>query len=189
VTITITETISDLPQVPAVYVLFGVAASRDPLLPASGYPAYVGVASRLKQRIQQHLVRRDSSVVTGVTAVGLNPEKIREMSWWEHPRFKDSVNRQAGEIVAFHYFEPALRSRGELSREARSLAKQPEFRRQMEALFEGEPSGILRLASLDDAFRRIEELELRLDAVEARLHDGHPRGPRATTHRQGPTGN
>jgi hypothetical protein len=46
--------ISDLPKVPAVYAMFsGQGRSR--------YVAYVGLGSKFRGRIEQHLVRRDRS--------------------------------------------------------------------------------------------------------------------------------
>ena len=52
--------ISDLPSVPAVYAMFGGQAR-------SRFVAYVGLGSKLRGRIEQHLVRRDSSGTTGVS--------------------------------------------------------------------------------------------------------------------------
>ena len=61
------STAYDLPNRPAVYALYsGNGNSR--------YVAYVGIAGKLKQRITQHFIRRDSSVATGVSAVSLNPK-------------------------------------------------------------------------------------------------------------------
>jgi excinuclease UvrABC nuclease subunit len=57
------SSISKLPNVPAVYVLFGGKERRR-------YVAYVGIADKLKRRIEQHLVTRDSSVATGTSATG-----------------------------------------------------------------------------------------------------------------------
>jgi len=52
--------------------------------------AYVGVTGTdLRGRIEQHLVRRDSSVATGASAVGLNPDHVREIAWWEDDRFSN----------------------------------------------------------------------------------------------------
>jgi hypothetical protein len=48
--------ISDLPKVPTVYAMFsGQGRSR--------YVAYVGLGSKLRGRLEQHLVRRDTCVV------------------------------------------------------------------------------------------------------------------------------
>ena len=74
-------TISDLPNVPAVYAMFGGQGR-------SRYVAYVGLGSKLRGRVEQHLVRRDSSVTTGVSAVSLNPDKVTEVRWWVHPDFE-----------------------------------------------------------------------------------------------------
>lgn len=49
------STISNLPNTPSVYALYGGRGRGR-------YVAYVGVANKLKNRIEQHLVRRDSSV-------------------------------------------------------------------------------------------------------------------------------
>ena len=40
----------------------------------------VYVAGKLKQRVEQHLVRRDSSVTTGASAVCLNPDLVTEVT-------------------------------------------------------------------------------------------------------------
>jgi hypothetical protein len=70
--------INKVPNTPAVYAMFGGRGTN-------AFVAYVGIAEKLKQRLLQHLVRRDSSVVTGVTAVGLRPEFVAEVSWWSVP--------------------------------------------------------------------------------------------------------
>ena len=54
----------DLPNTPAVYAFY--SEGRGPQ-----YAAYVGIAGKLKQRIVQHLIRRDSSLATGALAVSL----------------------------------------------------------------------------------------------------------------------
>src|SRR4051794_39391074 len=76
------------------------------------WAAYVGEAGNLGSRIDQHFVRRDSSVATGVAAATLNPDAVRAVRWWEHAFFDDKVARQAAELVAFRILDPALRSRG-----------------------------------------------------------------------------
>jgi hypothetical protein len=53
------------------------------------YVAYVGVAGGLKPGIIHRLVRRDSSVATGTSAVVLNPDYVTELRWWEHPDFAE----------------------------------------------------------------------------------------------------
>jgi hypothetical protein len=94
--------ISDLPNVPAIYAMFG---GQD----RSRYVAYVGLGSKLRSRVEQHLVRRDSSVTTGVSAVSLNPDFVSEVRWWEHPDFEKQDVLEAAELIAFDVLEPALR--------------------------------------------------------------------------------
>ena len=83
-----------LPNVPAVYALY--SGGKGPK-----YVAYVGIAGRLKQRIVQHLIKRDSSVTTGTSAVNLNPDQVMSLSWWVHTDFDETVKLKAAEMVAF----------------------------------------------------------------------------------------
>ncbi len=154
----VAETISALPNAPAVYALFGGRAA-----------AYVGVADKLKQRITQHLIRRDSSVVTGASVVSLNPALVTEVVWWAHPSFTDRVNLEGAELVAFDVLQPTLRSRGASQSEAIRRYADAAFSAEMRALFSGEPSGTLTIPTLQDALERIERLERRLAALEARV--------------------
>ena len=128
--------------------------------------AYVGIGGKLKQRIQQHLVLRDSSVTTGVSAVSLNPEHVTKVSWWEHQSFDGKVTLEAAELVAFEVLNPDLRSRGNIKATASELAVEADFRDQMRALFQSEPTGTLIIPTLNDALRRIEVLENRLALLE-----------------------
>jgi excinuclease UvrABC nuclease subunit len=57
--------ISELPNVPGVYAMYGGQGRGL-------YVAYVGVAKQLRRRMMQHLVKRDSSIATGTSAVALN---------------------------------------------------------------------------------------------------------------------
>jgi hypothetical protein len=61
---------------------------------------YVGIGSNLRQRITQHLIRRDSSVTTGVTAVSLNPDLVSDVLWWEADEFSDPIALEAAERIA-----------------------------------------------------------------------------------------
>ena len=67
------STVYELPNVPAVYAFY--RGDRGPK-----YVAYVGIAGKLKQRIVQHVIRRDSSVATGTSAVNLNPDQVTSLS-------------------------------------------------------------------------------------------------------------
>jgi len=154
--------ISELPNVPAVYAMYGGRGRGV-------YVAYVGIADALKRRVMQHLVNRDSSVATGTSAVGLNPDYVTEVQWWEHPDFGERHVLEAAELVAFEVLDPALRSRGAISKRAQQLHADESFREKMRTLFLGEPTGRLVIPTLQDALERIAELERRLTALEGRL--------------------
>ena len=154
--------ISSLPQKPALYALYGGRGR-------GAYVAYVGVGDKLRRRIEQHLVRRDSSVTTGVSATGLNPEHITELCWWEHPSFSDRTALEAAELIAMEILDPALRSRGAVRREAEALREDAAFRKEIAALLSGEPAGRLTIPTLTDALARIDQLEERVSALETRL--------------------
>jgi hypothetical protein len=151
--------ISDLPNRPAVYALYGGSGSNL-------YVAYVGVADTLKRRIVQHLVLRNSSITTGTAAVSLNPELVTEVRWWEHPNFNQRDTLEAAELVAFELLDPALRSRGGITARARLLYADPSFHANMQAHFSGEPSGLLVMPTLQTALARIAALEKRIAELE-----------------------
>jgi len=154
--------ISELPNTPAVYALYGGQGRGL-------YVAYVGVADALKRRIIQHLVSRDSSVATGTSAVGLNPDYVTEVRWWEHSEFVERHVLEAAELVAYDVLDPALSSRGNMRQKAKQLYANEEFRQKMRSLFAGEPAGRLRILTLQDVIERIVEMEERLKAVERKL--------------------
>lgn len=151
--------ISELPNVPAVYAMYGGRGS-------SAYVAYVGMGGKLKMRIEQHLKWRDSSVVTGVSAVSLNADLVTEVRWWEHPEFTERAALLAAELVAFDALEPALRSRGGITVEAKQLYADAGFNERMRLLFAGEATGKLLIPSLESALERIAELEQRVASLE-----------------------
>jgi hypothetical protein len=156
------SSLSELPDTPAVYAMYAGKGQGF-------YCAYVGVAGKLKQRVLQHLVRRDSSVTTGASAVVLRPEYITEIRWWEHPDFTERHVLEAAELVAFDVLEPILRSRGAIQEKSRQLHSDEAFRVKMESIFQGEQSGRISLVTLQDAFERIAELEQRVGELESSL--------------------
>ena len=156
-------TVYDLPNVPAVYAFY--SGGRG-----SKYVAYVGIAGRLKQRITQHLIRRDSSVATGTSAVNLNPDQVTGLSWWEHPDFTETVRLKAAEMVAFEVLNPALRSRAGADNAGLSLLDDKEFYNKMKSLFTGNPSGSIRFYSLSDAMKEINQLRDRINKLEERIN-------------------
>jgi hypothetical protein len=154
--------VSDLPQTPCVYAMYG---GKGP----GRYVAYVGIAQKLRGRITQHLVLRNSSVTTRSSAVQLNPDYVTAVEWWEHPDFDQRHVLEAAEMVAFDELKPALRSRGAPQQQARELHVHEAFRSEMQALFSGEPAGRLVIRTLEEAFERMAELERRAADLEARL--------------------
>lgn len=152
------HSVSNLPNKPAVYALFGGKTL-----------AYIGVADKLKQRISQHLIKRDSSITTGTSIVSLNPEYVTQVAWWEHPDFSDRTKLEAAELVAFEILDPILRSRGSIREAARSLLGESLFKSEMVVLFSGEPTGLLEMPTYEATLVRIDALEGRLAILEAEL--------------------
>jgi hypothetical protein len=149
------SSVSDLPSIPAVYAMLG---GRGP----GGYVAYVGMGTSLRGWVEQHLVRRDSSVTTGTAAVCLVPDNVTEVRWWHRPDFDKQDVREAAELVAFDVLDPALRSRGKVTDRARPLYQDPQFYEAMKSLFTSSPAGVLVLPTLRDALERIARLEKRV---------------------------
>lgn len=154
--------ITDLPNRPALYALYGGTGKRM-------HVAYVGITDSLKRRAGQHLLSRDSSIATRTSAVGINPDYVTEIRWWEHRRFSKRATREAAELVAFDVLSPVLRSRKPIGKAAQKLYKSRRFRKEMEVLFKGKPSGCVRLPSLEQVARRLATFEDRLERIEKRL--------------------
>lgn len=156
--------IYNLPNVPAVYSFY--SGERGPQ-----HVTYVGTAGKLKPRIMQHLMRRDSSVTTGTSAASLNPDYVTNLSWWEHQDFEDTEKLKAAELVAFEVLNPVLRSRGAVNRSAFQLLSDKAFYEKMKNLFESNPTGNIKFPSLTDVIERINELEKRIDQLETLLEN------------------
>jgi hypothetical protein len=71
---------TDVPHGAAVYAMYGGEPPRT-------WVAYVGTAGDFNRRMLQHFINRDSSVVTGTAAAGINIDHPRYVRWWEHPTF------------------------------------------------------------------------------------------------------
>ena len=149
------DELKSLPSFPGVYAFKGLNDRKDEY-------SYVGMTGNLKERVSQHLIKRDSSVVTGASAVALNPDKISECHWWVHEKFEDRDNLSAGEIIAFEILKPTLRSRGS------SIKQEIEkgFKAEMVALFEGVPSGYAIFYDIEWAVKKIKELEKEIDFLK-----------------------
>lgn len=155
------KTFSEIPSVPAVYALCGRAT-----LHRGTYIAYVGHTHNLRTRINDHLIARETRVITGLSAVSLNPENVMEVHWWEHPSFSERTVREGAELVAFEVLNPALRSLAPELKRARRAYDDRSFRDEMTSLLSGEPTGRFVVPSLRGALERIEALERRLSALE-----------------------
>lgn len=152
------HSIYDPPKTPAIYVMY--AGKKE------SHVAYVGLASKLQSRLYQHFVKRDSSVMSGGSATGLNPDYISKVIWWEHELFVDKDTRQAAELVAFGFFDPTLKSRGKPTKNAKKISNDPAFKKEMSQLFESEPNGVYYPQTLDNLHKRIIELEKRVSLLE-----------------------
>ena len=156
----VVSSIADLPDVAAVY---GLHDRR------TGTLIYLGETGNLRARIKQHLITRDSSVVTGAFAASINPDLVGEVRWWAHTALSDRAGREAAELVATALLYPVLRDRDRPQAAAMVRYADPAFRAQMEQLFQGPPSGRLVMPTLQDALARIAELEAELGRLRGRL--------------------
>jgi hypothetical protein len=93
--------------------------------------ARVGMGEKLRKRIRQHLVLRDSSATTDSGAVRLHPDYVSAVAWWEHASFADALSLAAAELVAFDVLEPRMRSRGGITEAAQAKAAETAFRGEM----------------------------------------------------------
>lgn len=156
--------ITDLPNNPAVYILFGGKKGNK-------FVAYVGIADKLRQRVSQHLIRRDSSITTAASIVSLNPDYITGIQWWMYSDFSERSTLEAAEDIAFEIFNPVLRSRGKLTERAKLLLKDPAFQTSIRKLFSGEPSGSIEFLDFQDLVDKILKLEDEVIELTDRLHN------------------
>ena len=152
------STVYSLRNIPAAYALY--AGGKGPT-----YVAYVGITGRLKERIIEHLIRRDSSVTKATAAVNLKPDYVTKLRWWEHSDFNNPTMLKAAEVVAFDVLNPVLNSRGRIDNAARDLLSKKTFVNKMRKLFESDSNGRIDFYSLTDAMDRIKALERRLDEL------------------------
>lgn len=132
----------------------------------NGDVAYVGHSTNLRNRIVQHMVRRDSSVATGVSATVLNPEKVARICWWLKQEFSDQAYLEAAEVVAFEVLNPSLRSRGSITNRAQDIIEDGTFHDEFVCLFRGEPSGDYHPKTFDNLAELVLELHNRVTELE-----------------------
>ena len=158
------DEIKHLPQFPGIY---GFKGPND----TQGAYSYIGLSSKLRERVSQHLLKRDSSVATGASAISLNPDKIAECHWWIHETFVEREYLEAAELIAFEIFNLALVSRGSPSSSSLEISKDEDFRKQMEELFSNVPSGYIIFYDLSWAITKIKELENEILELKKKLSD------------------
>jgi hypothetical protein len=156
--------ISELPNSPAIYALYGGKGQRK-------FVAYVGIADKLRQRVSQHLVRRDSSIVTGTSIVSLNPDYVTEIRWWEFPDFLKRDYLEAAEVIAFEIFDPVLRSRGKLTERANQLLKDDDFQKKMRALLNSPFQGNMVFFDFQDVLEKLNEMENELSVLKKHIRN------------------
>ena len=153
------QTISSLPNLPSIYAIY----AKNPKV-----PVYIGQTTKLKDRITQHLVRRDSSIVTGASGYSLDPDYVKRITWWEHHLLTSPSILTAVELIAFEILDPIIRSQGN-KKQAGQMLKNKDFVNEMRQLFKGEPSGEFTIIDLAQALQRIVELEDRIRQLEEKL--------------------
>lgn len=160
-----TRSVSTWPEVPALPAVYAMHGGERPRT----WVAYVGIAGDLQGRLRQHFVRRDSSVMTGSSAVGVNIDLVNHVDWWEHPTFADDDHRHAAEMIAFEVLDPALRSRGSPRRSARDLFDDSSFHAEMTQLFRKPATGRFTPPRLSDLAAEVRSLLVRLSELEERV--------------------
>ena len=146
------DEIKHLPQFPGIYGFKRLNNIQD------NY-SYIGLSNKLRERVSQHLLKRESSVATVATAISLNPDKIAECHWWIHESFGAREYLEAAELIAFERFNPTLVSRGSPSTKALDISNNEDFKKQMEKLFSNVPSGYIKFYDLSWAVNKIKQLE------------------------------
>lgn len=135
--------LSRIPKDPGIYALYD----------HSGGTAYVGISNNIRERINQHFIKKDSSITTGVSAVVLNTDKIAKVVWWLHDAFAEKAAREAAELVASEVFNPILRSRGKTTNDAKAALEKAGFKAEMEQLFSQIPENFWLPKTLDNLFK------------------------------------
>lgn len=151
--------VKELPIDAAVYAFYGGRGARE-------YVAYVGIANNLRQRAEQHLIKHDSSVTTGPSAVKLETQYISKMEWWGDRVLEGIVKREAAELVFSDLLQPVLVSRGNPRKDSRELFGNKSFYESMRNLKE-KPSGVLILLTAEE---RIQKLEDRIAYLEEQMN-------------------
>ena len=153
------HTVSSLPNLPSVYAIYGKNHE---------IPIYIGKTKTLKERIKQHLISRNSSIVTGQNGYSLDPDYVEKVAWWQHEYFYDPSQLEAAELIGFEQMNPIIRSQGNKTKKAIEKKDDINFEQEMIQLFQEQPCGELIITNLNQALKRITELEDRLEKLEER---------------------
>ena len=146
------DEVKHLPQLP------GINGFKRPNNIQDNY-SYIGLSNKLRESVSQHLLKRDSNVTTGASAISLNPDKIAECHWWIHESFGTREYLEAAELIAFERFNLTLVSRVTPSARSLEISNDEGFKKQMDKLFLNVPSGYIKFYDLSWAINKIKELE------------------------------
>jgi len=157
----ISKIISKAPNSAAVYAMYERVNDKK--------AAYVGISSNLKSRLRQHMIRRDSSATTNVSAVRLDPDYIRKIKWWTSDKFEDKKVLEAAELIAFDIFNPVLRSKGSVSVSAKELYDNEDFNKEMINKFKEGYSGEIVFPNFNLVLDRLDKLEREVERLKTEL--------------------
>ena len=105
----------------------------------------------------------------------LNPDKVTHVHYWcGHESFSDEKKREAAESVAARVLEPILRSRGNVSKNAKNILKDQGFCDEMDRLFGGDPDGVYQHPTVDnlaDIMGELHTLHKRVSELEKKLKE------------------
>lgn len=146
-----------IPEGPGVYALY----EHDRVM-------MVGSAENLRALAEEHIVGHEAPS-EGLRQVVAHPERITEISWWQHPAMEDQGCRDAARWVAIEVLAPVNRPRFNLSRLGEAAMKDSEFVKSMETLLKGPPAGSFVPQSLDQLARSVYELKDKVAELERRL--------------------
>lgn len=176
-----------VPTRPGIYILIQII-SKD----AKSHPyQYIGHGGDLKERLKQHLCE-DSGTFTGEKkAVVLNPGKLTEVGLFEVPadlEWPSSVEKptkmsgdddkkylkRCGKVMAealeelaknHSIYSPVLNDRGRVTKKAKALLGDEEFKSKLEKILEGELTRI-SLPSARALYEENKALKARLELLE-----------------------
>lgn len=130
----------------------------------------VGSAANLRKLAEEQLFAA-SAPSEGLGQMTAHPERITEISWWQHPALADEDRRTAARWVAIEVLAPVEHPRFSLSKVGEAALADPEFVKSMEQLFRGAPAGSFVPQTLDALARSVYELRDKVAALERRLAD------------------